>query len=413
MKNKQMKKTSLIHIFAILILSAVNSNAQELMKYQQPKDYEMPKRLIPTPRKYWVSLPKSYDETTNRYPILFVFDGDEVFLRNLVLNTVDELTNFGEIPPCIIVGIIQRNRTLDFGPLYAVKDNPSSSKVNGDKFFDFLKQELVPELNKNYRTQNFKLGIGHSLGGLFLTYCFTKDPTFFNGIIAISPALELKRDSSLFADLKRTLGGKINTHTYYCWASGTEGVNEVAFKPGSIALHKIFDTMPNPSFTYDYIDLPGKNHNLTPLFSMSNAMYFIFKDWNIATWYKGLFYDKKVDPIAYLNERIKQNKKLYGFNTDPTEDRLQNNMGLTLADHERYKEALPYSERAVQLAPGHAWYYNDLGGVQEKLKRYTDAIHSYKTAIEKLDKTAEDYNDDLENYQKNIKRVEELIRKPD
>ena|ERR1700761_333326 len=207
----------------LLILLTSNSRAQELMSYQQPKDYEMPKKLIPTPRRYWVSLPKNYNETTDRYPIIFLFDGDEAYLRNLVLNTVDELTHFGEIPPCIIVGIIQRNRSLDFGPLYAVKNAPNADKVNGDKFFDFLKQELLPELNKNYRTQNFKLGIGHSLGGLFLTYCFTKDPGFFNGIIAVSPALELKRDSTLFADLKKTLQSKIDKQTFFCWASGTEG----------------------------------------------------------------------------------------------------------------------------------------------------------------------------------------------
>jgi len=406
-----MKNLRLI-IPVIAMLFCVRANGQELMNYQQPKDYEMPKKLIPTARKYWVSLPKEYDETTNRYPILFVFDGDEAFMRNLVLTTVDELTHFSEMPPCIIVGIIQRNRSLDFGPLYAVKNNPSADKVNGDKFFDFLKTELTPELNKSYRTQNFKLGIGHSLGGLFLSYCFTKDPTFFNGIIAVSPALELKRDSSLFLDLKKALSGKLENHIYYCWASGTEGVNEVAFKPGSLALHKLFDSTPNPSFTYNYLDLPGKNHNVTPLFSMANALYFVFNDWNIATWYKPLFYDKSIDPISYYKERVKKNKQLYGMDADPTEDRIQDNMGQMLTQYKRYQEALPYAERAVQMSPAHAGYLEDLGDVQEKLKRYNDALKSYKLALEKLDKNAEDYKERAENYQKDVKRVQDLLSKP-
>ncbi|MFD2146583.1 alpha/beta hydrolase [Mucilaginibacter antarcticus] len=209
-----MKNLFLI-LFAISNLLCADINAQELMKYQQPKEYEMPPKLIPTARKYWVSLPKDYDEKKNSYPIVFLFDGNEAYLRNLILFDIDQLTDLGEIPPCIIVGIMQRNRALDFGPLYAVKSNPNSAKVNGDKFFDFIKQELLPELQKNYRTQNFKIGIGHSLGGLFLLNSFTKDPDFFNGIIAVSPALEMNRDSTLFSNVKKTLHSKINKQTFF------------------------------------------------------------------------------------------------------------------------------------------------------------------------------------------------------
>ena len=184
---------NLISAIVFLTLFYAHTNAQGLESYNQPTEHQMPPKLIPTVRKYWVSLPKDYEENTNRYPVLFLFDGNEAYLRNLILFDVDQLTKLGEIPPCIIVGVMQRNRALDFGPLYAVKSNPNSDKVNGDKFFDFIKKELFPELQKNYRTQNFKIGIGHSLGGLFLLNSFTKDPDFFNGIIAVSPALEMNR----------------------------------------------------------------------------------------------------------------------------------------------------------------------------------------------------------------------------
>jgi len=407
-----MRKINLITTLIILTLSGFCSYAQELMSYQQPKEYEMPKGIIPTARKYWVSLPKEYDETTNRYPIIFLFDGNEEYLRNVVLFNVDELTHYVQMPPCIIVGLVQRNRSLDFGPLYAIKNSPNADKVNGDKFFDFLKTELLPELKKNYRTQDFKLGIGHSLGGLFLTYCFTKDPEFFNGIIAVSPAIELKRDSALMAGLKNTLKSKLDKQTFYCWASGTIDVNEVAFKPGSVELHKLFDNTPNPSFHYNYIDLPGKTHNVTPLFSMLPALEFIFNDWDIACWYRKLFYDKTVEPISYLKERIKMNKKIYGFDMDPTEDRMLDNVGNTLEQQKQYEKALPYNERALQMAPGNAGYYYDLGKVQEGLKQYDKALSNYKTAIEKLDKSSEVYKDIVEMWQADIKRVEAIVHKP-
>lgn len=77
-----MKNLYPIVLIGILMLTATMSNAQELMNYQQPKDYELPPKLIPTVRKYWVSLPKDYDKSKSRYPVLFVFDGNEAYMRN-------------------------------------------------------------------------------------------------------------------------------------------------------------------------------------------------------------------------------------------------------------------------------------------------------------------------------------------
>lgn len=405
-----MKNLFIIIILIFLVFYLNDARSQELMRYQQPKDYEMPAKMIPTIRKYWVSLPKDYNETTNRYPIIFLFDGDEEYLRNLILSDADQLTNHGEMPPCIIVGIIQRNRALDFGPLYAVKSNPNSDKVNGDKFFDFLKEELLPELKKNYRTQDFKIGIGHSLGGLFLINSFTKDPEFFNGIIAISPALEMDRDSTLFSNLKKTLHLKINKQTYFCWASGTEGVNEVAFRPASKALNQLLINNPNPSFNYKYIDLPDKSHNTTPIFTMLGAFDFLFDNWNIARWYRSLFYDKTVEPITAYRLRSAFIKKKYNFDNDPTEDLVQNNVGLQLIAKKKYTQSLPYLRRAVELKPKSSGYNEDLSDAEEHLKNYLTALAALKVALTNLDENIEDYGERLEKYQTGIKRLEGLIK---
>lgn len=405
-----MRITFLKIIFICLAFWFTDVNAQELMTYQQPQEYEMPPKMIPTVRKYWVSLPKGYNETTDRYPIIFLFDGNEQFLRNLILFDTDQLTENGEIPPCIIVGIIQRNRVLDFGPLYAVKSNPNSDKVNGDKFFDFLKEELLPELKKNYRTQDFKIGIGHSLGGLFLLNSFTKDSGFFNGIIAISPALEMNRDSTLFSNLQKTLHSKLSKQTFFCWSSGTDGINEVTFRPASKLLAKLLADNPNPLFRYKYVDLPGKYHNNTPLYTMLDAFGFLFGDWDIAKWYRGLFYDKNVEPVAAYRQRKEIIKKIYGFDEDPTEDRIQNNVGSQLITKKKYTEALPYLIKALQMKPNSSGYNEDLSEVEENLKNYSAALIALKTAMANLDKSADDYKERLDKYQIGIKRLEGLIK---
>lgn len=405
-----MKNLSLITILILTLFGVNDVKSQDLMTYQKPVDYEMPPKKIPTIRKYWVSLPKDYDQTKNKYPILFLFDGNEQFLRNIILSDADQLTRFSEIPPCIIVGIIQRNRNLDFGPMYAINSLPNSNKVNGDKFFDFIKEELLPELKKKYRTQDFKIGIGHSLGGLFLLNSFTKDPEFFNGIIAISPALEMDRDSILFSNIKKTLNNKISKQTYFCWASGSEGINETAFKPGSNALKQLFSKNNNSFFKYKFIDLPGKNHNLTPAFAMLSALNFVFDDWNINRWYDRVYTDKKNEYIAAYTLRNKLIKLKYGFDEDPKEDQVQNFIGRNLMAEKKYIEALVYLGKAVDLSPLNSGHHEDLSEVEEHMKNYPAALAALKIALTTIDKNAEDYNIRLEKYQDDLKRLEGLVK---
>jgi len=405
-----MKNLYSIILLGILTLTVTISNGQELMSYQQPKDYELPPKLIPTVRKYWVSIPKDYDKSTSRYPVLFVFDGDEAYMRNLVLNTADQLTSFGAMPNCIIVGLIQRNRGLDFGPLYAIKDLPNSAKVNGDKFLKFLKTELLPELDKNYRTQNFRIGIGHSLGGLFLTHSFTQDPDFFNGVIAISPALELKRDSTLFANLKHTLSSKLNRPTYFCWASGTEGTDEIAFREGSIALGNLFKASPNASLTIKYIDLHGKSHSLTPLFSVPEALEFVFKDWNPVLWER-VISNSSVAPDDAIASRTKTIKEIYNFEPDNDKWWLFFKIGNLLIEEKKYDRAVTYLKAAIQLEPNDAGLYGKLANAYESSKKYNAAVSSLKTAIQKLDKNKESDKYLLEDYEADLKRLQTTISK--
>jgi len=65
-------------------------------------------------------------------------------------------------------------------------------KGSGDapKFLKFLKAELVPFIESNYRTDSsHRLLQGSSFGGLFTLYALFSDPAFFSGYIAASPAV--------------------------------------------------------------------------------------------------------------------------------------------------------------------------------------------------------------------------------
>jgi len=75
----------------------------------------------------------------------------------------------------IAVGIINTDRRRD---LLYVKA--------ADKFFDFITIELIPEIEKDYKTKN-RILFGHSFGGGFTVYAMNNKPNYFNYYIASSP----------------------------------------------------------------------------------------------------------------------------------------------------------------------------------------------------------------------------------
>jgi len=75
----------------------------------------------------------------------------------------------------IAVGIVNTDRRRD---LLFVK--------SADKFLDFITSELIPVVEKDYKTKTRVL-FGHSFGGGFTIYAMINKPNYFNYYIASSP----------------------------------------------------------------------------------------------------------------------------------------------------------------------------------------------------------------------------------
>ncbi|MEL0652349.1 alpha/beta hydrolase-fold protein [Algibacter sp. TI.3.09] len=141
-------------------------------------------------REYWVYLPENYsnpDFKNQKYPIIYLLDGEKYFhvLSGMVKNQSNGY--YPLIPECIVVAIKNTNRSRDLTPT-AVS---SLSYQNGgaDKFEAFISKELIPEINKNYNTLDYKILVGHSFGGLFAINTLLNESRDFNAYIAIDPSL--------------------------------------------------------------------------------------------------------------------------------------------------------------------------------------------------------------------------------
>jgi uncharacterized protein len=138
-------------------------------------------------RNYRVYLPDSYAWAKDRrYPVLYLLDGESQFLHTAA--SVDYLASHGEIPELIVVGIDSTVRVRDYSPT----DWPEAWVGGGGaaNFKSFLSTELIPTIERTYRTDGFRVLSGHSAGGLFALYCLTAEPSLFRAYFALSPSLD-------------------------------------------------------------------------------------------------------------------------------------------------------------------------------------------------------------------------------
>lgn len=83
------------------------------------------------------------------------------------------------------------------------------------KFYLFLKNRLIPQINQQYRNKRSSAFIGHSFGGLFCVYSIFQEDKLFDRHFAISPSIwanhtELMKIEESFSKKSNTLPAKLD-----------------------------------------------------------------------------------------------------------------------------------------------------------------------------------------------------------
>ena len=99
----------------------------------------------------------------------------------------------------IVVGITNTDRTRDLTPTKATGPNAAQFPTAGgaDNFLKFIETEVIPEIEKRYRVQPYRVLAGHSFGGLFAVHTLITRPELFNSYVAVSPSLQWSDDATL------------------------------------------------------------------------------------------------------------------------------------------------------------------------------------------------------------------------
>lgn len=135
--------------------------------------------------------PPTYENSTKSFPVLYMPDGGIKEDFPHIANTLLKLINKKSIPPIILVGIENTVRRRDLTGYSETKDDEKYCPLtDGAKNFrTFIKEELIPKINQQYRTTSKKGIIGESLAGLFVMETFIQHPNTFDFYIAFDPSL--------------------------------------------------------------------------------------------------------------------------------------------------------------------------------------------------------------------------------
>lgn len=178
-------------------------------------------------REYTVRLPEGYArEVRRRYPVVYVLDGPPLDAHTA--EAALALARGGQAPGLIVVGIpnMQRGgRARDFLPptLRFARRDGTPFTGGADRFLRFLRDELVPRVERDYRTAAPRLLVGHSLGAIFVCYSLMAAPGFFDARFAHSPAIWRDEDkvvAAVDAWLTRTRGAR---QYFYVSVGANEG----------------------------------------------------------------------------------------------------------------------------------------------------------------------------------------------
>jgi predicted alpha/beta superfamily hydrolase len=133
-------------------------------------------------RRVLVHLPAGYDTSGASYPVLYLLDGTEALLFEMI-GITDRLRYDHYAPEMIIIAIENTNRDRDMMPVVA-KDYPGPPRAKA--FLAFLEKELIPDIDKTYRTTQPRILQGKSLSGLFTVYALLARPIVFNAYVGCS-----------------------------------------------------------------------------------------------------------------------------------------------------------------------------------------------------------------------------------
>jgi predicted alpha/beta superfamily hydrolase len=183
----------------LLMLGIVGASANVVFEGTMQSD------ILSTNRFYRIYLPPNYHTGMERYPVLYVHDGQNAFSTAgphaafgwgswELDKTVDRLIDEKKIRPIIMVAIdCSASRYREYrGPVPSPQDNRAY-----ERYARFLIDELKPKIDREYRTLTNAANtglLGSSMGGICSLALAWEHPNVFGSAASLSGAFQVEKE---------------------------------------------------------------------------------------------------------------------------------------------------------------------------------------------------------------------------
>ncbi|MFT3702626.1 MAG: alpha/beta hydrolase-fold protein [Agriterribacter sp.] len=175
--------------FAVLCMVFVKTNS-----YAQIPDLpiihdSLYSEILKEMRPLEIVLPANYDATSkDGYDAFYVTDGE---WNTRIVSDLRQFLNIQFTPENIIISIpnVYPNNMNQRGRDFTPTNSGMPESGGAEKFLAFIKTELIPYIDKKYKTNGQQSFYGSSLGGLFAFYILCKEPQLFQSYMIADPAL--------------------------------------------------------------------------------------------------------------------------------------------------------------------------------------------------------------------------------
>ena len=350
-------------------------------------------------REILVRTPAGYEANKLSYPVLYMTDGDAHMGHTA--STIEFLARNGRISELIVVGIINTDRTRDLTPTKATGAGAAQFPTAGgaDKFLNFIESELIPEIEKRYRVQPYRILAGHSLGGLFAIHAMISRPQLFKSYVAVSPSLQWSDEATLKRAEAFLKERKELSATLFMSIGNEAGDISNAFD----LFKQVLARTQIKGFEWEAERMSDEDHGSVVLRSHYFGLRKVYDGWQMPR-------DPATGAVAgglkAADEHYQKLTQKFGY-TILTPENLINQIGYQFLQAGKPDEAIATFKSNVERYPGSANVYDSLAEAYEKTGRLDLATPLYEKA-QALAQQNSDANTAI--YRANFARASEKLK---
>lgn len=332
-------------------------------------------------REYWVHLPMDYEKSSQKYPVLYITDGDEHFY--LAAGITEFMSSQYLIPEFIVVAIFHKDRNHDLTPTHCLTDaygvSNDALKVSGggESLLQFIENELIAQIESDYRALPYRILAGHSLGGLISVYTYLNYSDLFNAFISIDPALNW--DNHLCERKLKSLPDQSSNFRNKLYISSAHNAPQGKRDKGPLRKSQVsfFKELKTKQVKNSKLELfEEENHLTVPYRSFYAGLIYIFSEYYLFN--RPGFSEE----VSFIQEHYKWVSDLYGMDFTPPEGLIEMLGNYFLLNRNEYAKSIEFFKLNTINYPTSYKAFHNLAKAYKSSGNVKDAISNLKISLE-------------------------------